>query len=691
MSPQRTASDPNEEWEYPLRDTCQTPSQVSSHVEGSLDDAQAEASLMPDDDMMPEGSVQHTQLSSSAVVEHTRQQGAADRAHHRAHQPSRAPPRPHPHPQAPSQPPRVAQAPFPPDVYFDVLAKSNGDLQQAAGWLQDLGAPLGVCELEQLAEAATLGHWERLEVFNMVMEAAMAPHPDHPQDASLVADQAKPPEAAYLQPATPLIGEDERRTGTGGPPHAPSSSLVAVDGAARAGATTGGEEGGAGGAVDVEGIARGAGAPSHYFCSISTELMRDPVIVATGQTYERKAIANWVKSCEQGRKPVTCPVTRQELKKPIMMFPNYALRNSIEEWAGEHAPIILGPDGHVLESEPEPEDASPAARPTQNPPGAAAVVGNPLRAQPGQDSHNSRTQVEGAERRSRNPNSWLNTGLVVREMFVPLCCILMASLQSLVWFAGMDYDGWALDSRHNNPLVGPTAIRLREMGAACTVCVQDDGEWWRLVSAGFLFAGWWHLAFSVFGTVAIGYATEKRYGFVTVVAIFSTSLVLGSICSHLFVPQQVSVAGSAVLFGLLGAFLADVMIFRESRDTVDARMFIVVTVSTLLNLIAGVMPYADMFAHIGGLVGGFLAGVLAMAPSHTEDLPPGRCNLWPEVQFFAGVSIIGLAVGGSCMIQWSLGSDNWCEVCPDISCMPTNLWDCQSSFYETSRVMTASP
>lgn len=127
--------------------------------------------------------------------------------------------------------------------------------------------------------------------------------------------------------------------------------------------------------------------------------------------------------------PIGPPRCVQELKKPIMMFPNYALRNSIEEWAGEHAPIILGPDGHVLESEPEPEDASPAARPTQNPPGAAAVVGNPLRAQPGQDSHNSRTQVEGAERRSRNPNSWLNTGLVVREMFVPLCCILMASLQ----------------------------------------------------------------------------------------------------------------------------------------------------------------------------------------------------------------------------------------------------------------------
>ena len=67
------------------------------------------------------------------------------------------------------------------------------------------------------------------------------------------------------------------------------------------------------GEVDVEGAARAAGAPAQYFCSICTDLMRDPVIVATGQTYERKAIVNWVRSCEVSRKTITCPVTRQVL------------------------------------------------------------------------------------------------------------------------------------------------------------------------------------------------------------------------------------------------------------------------------------------------------------------------------------------------------------------------------------------
>ncbi|KAI9077490.1 hypothetical protein K1719_040561 [Acacia pycnantha] len=66
--------------------------------------------------------------------------------------------------------------------------------------------------------------------------------------------------------------------------------------------------------------------PEDFLCPISLELMRDPVIVATGQTYERSYIQRWM-AC--GNK--TCPKTRQKLENSNLT-PNYVLRSLINQW-----------------------------------------------------------------------------------------------------------------------------------------------------------------------------------------------------------------------------------------------------------------------------------------------------------------------------------------------------------------------
>ncbi|KAF6138929.1 hypothetical protein GIB67_025658 [Kingdonia uniflora] len=63
--------------------------------------------------------------------------------------------------------------------------------------------------------------------------------------------------------------------------------------------------------------------PDEYRCPISLELMKDPVIVATGQTYERSCIQRWI---DCGNK--TCPKTQQVLID-LTMTPNYVLRSLI--------------------------------------------------------------------------------------------------------------------------------------------------------------------------------------------------------------------------------------------------------------------------------------------------------------------------------------------------------------------------
>ncbi|XVE93997.1 hypothetical protein REPUB_Repub01dG0242400 [Reevesia pubescens] len=67
--------------------------------------------------------------------------------------------------------------------------------------------------------------------------------------------------------------------------------------------------------------------PHEFLCPITLEIMTDPVIVATGQTYERESIRKWLNS-----KRTTCPKTGQTLEH-LSLAPNFALRNLIQQWS----------------------------------------------------------------------------------------------------------------------------------------------------------------------------------------------------------------------------------------------------------------------------------------------------------------------------------------------------------------------
>ncbi|GLU17862.1 hypothetical protein SLE2022_342120 [Rubroshorea leprosula] len=66
--------------------------------------------------------------------------------------------------------------------------------------------------------------------------------------------------------------------------------------------------------------------PADFRCPITLELMQDPVVVATGQTYDRESIKHWIESGHN-----TCPKTGQTLAH-TSLIPNGALRNLIAIW-----------------------------------------------------------------------------------------------------------------------------------------------------------------------------------------------------------------------------------------------------------------------------------------------------------------------------------------------------------------------
>ncbi|CAH2064100.1 unnamed protein product [Thlaspi arvense] len=66
--------------------------------------------------------------------------------------------------------------------------------------------------------------------------------------------------------------------------------------------------------------------PEYFRCPISLELMKDPVIVSTGQTYERSSIQKWL---DAGHK--TCPKSQETLLHSGLT-PNYVLKSLIALW-----------------------------------------------------------------------------------------------------------------------------------------------------------------------------------------------------------------------------------------------------------------------------------------------------------------------------------------------------------------------
>ncbi|KAI4295663.1 hypothetical protein L6164_035682 [Bauhinia variegata] len=78
--------------------------------------------------------------------------------------------------------------------------------------------------------------------------------------------------------------------------------------------------------ASLEPLDLGVQIPYHFRCPISLELMRDPVTVCTGQTYDRTSIESWVATGN-----ITCPVTRATLAD-LTLIPNHTLRRLIQDW-----------------------------------------------------------------------------------------------------------------------------------------------------------------------------------------------------------------------------------------------------------------------------------------------------------------------------------------------------------------------
>jgi len=142
------------------------------------------------------------------------------------------------------------------------------------------------------------------------------------------------------------------------------------------------------------------------------------------------------------------------------------------------------------------------------------------------------------------------------------------------------------------------------------------GQWWRLLSSAFLHIGVVHLLVNMWALWSIGPFVERLLGNARYLALYLLAALGGSLASVAWNPQIISAGASGALFGVFGAFMANLIRHRrEIPPSVRASMWKNVLVLGAINIGYGLIrPGIDNAAHLGGLGTGFLAGLVLARP-----------------------------------------------------------------------------
>ncbi len=158
------------------------------------------------------------------------------------------------------------------------------------------------------------------------------------------------------------------------------------------------------------------------------------------------------------------------------------------------------------------------------------------------------------------------------------------------------------------------------------------GEWWRLLSYLFLHANLSHLALNIFALLWFGKLVENMYGTPRFLIIYFGSGVLSGVCQILLSPTELAVGASGAIMGVFGAAAAGMIRLKTVLPANIRKMELTwmgglaaaqILLDQIINFFGrtaknrGGMPHIAAYAHMGGMLAGFLIG-LALSPAASK-------------------------------------------------------------------------
>ena len=157
-------------------------------------------------------------------------------------------------------------------------------------------------------------------------------------------------------------------------------------------------------------------------------------------------------------------------------------------------------------------------------------------------------------------------------------------------------------------IMSPSTLSLLKWGADFGPLTLT-GDWWRAVTCNFIHIGAFHLLMNMYAFMYIGLLLEDLIGSRRM---FMSYLLTG-LCSAVFSlymhGETISAGASGAIFGLYGIFLAFLFFHRIAKEQRKA-LLTSILIFVGYNLVYGMKAGIDNAAHIGGLLSGFLLGII---------------------------------------------------------------------------------
>jgi membrane associated rhomboid family serine protease len=164
-----------------------------------------------------------------------------------------------------------------------------------------------------------------------------------------------------------------------------------------------------------------------------------------------------------------------------------------------------------------------------------------------------------------------------------------------------------------------------------------EGEWYRLLTSGFLHASVFHIGFNMFALYFLGRILEPGIGTPRFVALYFASLFAGSFGALLLDPNALTIGASGAVFGVFGATF--VIARHRGIENLAASVGLIL----VLNL---AITFGSKEISIGGHLGGLAAGALcalAIVAGERGMLGPRRLPL--ELAAMIAIAVVSIVAG----------------------------------------------
>ena len=215
-----------------------------------------------------------------------------------------------------------------------------------------------------------------------------------------------------------------------------------------------------------------------------------------------------------------------------------------------------------------------------------------------------------AQRRNLNPYTASNA-------------IIAVNLGLFVW-------GYVLDAMRPGMLNGISQYQF-DMGLAREFL--DAGEWYRLISSGFLHFGVLHVGMNMFLLFQLSRMLEPTLGSVKFTLVYFASLLGGAAGALILSPNALTGGASGAVFGMMAAAIVGMR--QRGVNPLQTGLGLTFLINIGLTL---AIPNISVGGHFGGALAGAACGVFVLAPAQW------RLPRWTEFVMPIAIGVVATVI-----------------------------------------------